>query len=149
MNIFVTDKCPIESAKLLDSKRVVKMILESAQMLSTAIWEHGGIGFYRVTHKNHPCTIWTRKTRSNYNWLVQHFIALGDEYTKRYGKVHKSLGYLEAIKKGALLVPEGPLTPFANCTTYKHIEDTQLAYQLFMCDKWENDKRTPSWQIKC
>ena len=61
MNIFVTSNCPILSAQALDNKRVVKMVLETAQVLSTAIFINSGItydGIYKPTHLKHSCTIW-------------------------------------------------------------------------------------------
>ena len=46
---------------------------------------------YRQAHLNHPSTIWARESRPNYYWLYEHMIALGQEYTKRYGKVHMTI----------------------------------------------------------
>lgn len=145
MNIFVTDPCPFISARYLDDKRVIKMILESAQMLSTAIWECGGTGFYRPTHKNHPCSKWARETRSNYQWLVNHFRFLMEEYSRRYGKFHKCAEYLDSIISGLRYIPEGELTPFPNCTKFKDIPDVHRAYRECLLDKWQNDKRPPKW----
>lgn len=73
------------------NKHVVKMLIEHVQMLSAA--HHlTGSSFkppYKLTHKNHPCTIWTRKSLSNYLWLCDLTIQLCKEYTYRYGKIHK------------------------------------------------------------
>ncbi len=93
MNIFYLDKCPNKSARLQYNKHVVKMILESAQMLCAA---HHVIGNpndvpYKLAHKNHPSTIWVRQNSIHYDWLYDHMRALGDEYTKRYGKTHLSI----------------------------------------------------------
>lgn len=94
MNIFVLSLDPIEAAQMQCDKHVVKMILESAQLLSSA---HHVIGsphvehVYRLTHKNHPCAKWARESVSNYQWLYDHMIALGEEYTYRYGKIHKTI----------------------------------------------------------
>ena len=66
MNIFATNSDPALAAKFLDDKRVVKMCLESAQLLCTAVIECGGEAPYKSIHKNHPCSIWVRKSRSNY-----------------------------------------------------------------------------------
>lgn len=93
MNIFVLDLDPVLAAQYQCDKHVVKMILESAQLLSTAHHELDSPLkelCYRPTHKNHPCAIWARTTLGNYNWLYEHFQALSDEYTRRYGKVHKT-----------------------------------------------------------
>ena len=93
MNIFYLDKCPVKAAQLQYNKHVVKMILESAQMLCTA-HHHYGNGDnvpYKKAHYNHPSTIWVRQNSIHYDWLYDHMIALGDEYTKRYGKTHLSI----------------------------------------------------------
>ena len=93
MNIFYLDKCPVKAAKYQYNKHVVKMILESAQMLCTA-HHHYGNGDkvpYKKAHYNHPSTIWVRENAYNYMWLYKHMVALGNEYTKRYGKTHLSI----------------------------------------------------------
>lgn len=155
MNIFVSDPCPIKSAQNLDDKRVIKMILESAQMLCTALHEHGHshIAKYKATHKNHPCNIWARENQANYNWLYIHFIALSEEYTHRTGKIHKSYKDCSVdLAKGMTLLRAGELTPFANCAArkdmdidYKHLPDVHEAYRLYLIDRWANDKLTPKW----
>ena len=96
MNIFYLDKCPDKAARLQYNKHVVKMILESAQMLCTAHHCYGDKYQvenvpYKQAHLNHPSTVWTRRSRSTYMWLYDHMMALGDEYTKRYGKTHLSI----------------------------------------------------------
>ena len=96
MNIFYLDKCPDKAARLQYNKHVVKMILESAQMLCTAHhcygdkWQKENVP-YKQAHLNHPSTIWARQSRSTYMWLYNHMMALGDEYTKRYGKTHLTI----------------------------------------------------------
>jgi hypothetical protein len=145
MNIFASSDCPIESARFLDNKRVIKMILESAQMLSTAIIFHGGIAPYKRTHVNHPCSIWTRQNRANYLWLYNHYYALCKVYTERYGKIHKCENYAKVFLQNADKLPEGERQKFPNCTTYKDITDTYLAYKLYLNDKWDTDKIEPKW----
>ena len=93
MNIFYLHKDPVEAAKLQYNKHVVKMILESAQMLCTAHHEIMGDDAdvpYKRAHVNHPSTIWARRSAQNYVWLYDHFVALAQEYKKRYGKDHLS-----------------------------------------------------------
>ena len=93
MNIFYLDKCPEKAAQLQYNKHVVKMILESAQMLCTA-HHHYGAGDnvpYKKAHYNHPSTIWCRENDKQYRWLFNHMLALGSEYTKRYGRKHVSI----------------------------------------------------------
>ena len=96
MNIFYLHSDPVKAARLQYNKHVVKMILESAQMLCTAHHCYGDRYQrenvpYKQAHLNHPSTIWARQSRSTYMWLYEHMIALGHEYTKRYGKVHLTI----------------------------------------------------------
>ena len=92
MNIFYLDKCPEKAARLQYNKHVVKMILESAQMLCAT---HHVIGDpndspYKLAHKNHPSTVWVRQNVHHYDWLWNHMIGLAEEYTNRYNKKHLS-----------------------------------------------------------
>lgn len=94
MNIFYLDHDPVVAAKYFYDKHKVKMILESAQMLCTAhhcINDNLAGVPYRMAHKNHPSTIWVRSSLSHYKWLYLHMLALGSEYTKRYGKRHLTI----------------------------------------------------------
>lgn len=89
MNIFVVNINPFESAKQLCDSHVVKMILESCQLLSTHDRLNGlEENRYKSTHINHPC----RKclsNKNNYIWLQYHLYGLLKEYSYRYGKIHK------------------------------------------------------------
>ena len=101
MNIFVTDSCPVQSARNLPDKHIVKMPLETCQMLAIIYsdWYYG-VGKlykqdgtpYRTEHgafRNHPCTQWAAANQYNLAWLILHGIALCDEYHQRYlPKVH-------------------------------------------------------------
>jgi len=137
MNIFVLDKNPIKAAQLQCDKHVVKMVLESAQMLSTVHRVLDGKQvkvpsksgkttikgwtlpdkreniLYKAVHVGHPCTVWTMESIANYIWHYDHFQALATEFEYRYRKKHKSWVALEDI----LSIPpkniayEG-LTPF-------------------------------------
>ena len=96
MNIFYLHSDPVKAAQIQYNKHVVKMILESAQMLCTAHHCYGNAEQklnvpYKQAHLNHPSTIWARKSRATYRWLYLHMMALGDEYTKRYGKIHLTI----------------------------------------------------------
>lgn len=145
MNIFASDPCPYKSAAFLDDKRVNKMTLETTQLLCTAINLYGGISPYKTTHVNHPSSIWVRASRANYLWTLKHLDALLKEYTARYGKIHKCREYYGILQDGAVLLPEGELTEFPNCTTFKHVSDVHLAYRFYLKEKWINDKRVPTW----
>jgi hypothetical protein len=94
MNIFYLHEDPKKAAEYQYNKHVVKMILESAQMLCTAHHLLDGPDAdvpYKIAHKNHPSTVWARQSSQNYAWLYYHMVALGDEYTKRYGKTHLTI----------------------------------------------------------
>lgn len=106
MNIFYLDRNPYKAASYFYDKHKVKMILESAQMLCTAHHVYGNPDDvpYRQAHLNHPSTIWARQSRPNYYWLYEHMIALGQEYTKRYDKVHMSI---DKCKDALRFCPDG------------------------------------------
>lgn len=90
MNIFYLHDSPQVSAMAMTNKHIVKMIVESAQLLSTAHHILDGpdaiTGIYKMTHKNHPSAIWTRETTGNYLWLRDHLRWLLQEYANRYNK---------------------------------------------------------------
>lgn len=137
MNLFILDKDPIKAARLQCDKHVVKMIVESAQMLSTAhrmldgtlearpsvsgkttikYWklpDNREEYLYKAVHTGHPCTVWTMENNQNYNWHLIHFIALCDEYTYRYGKVHSSEALKPYLCNMPNNIPVGTITPFA------------------------------------
>lgn len=99
MNIFVLDKDPKICAQYHTDKHVVKMILESVQMLSTALRLSGLSKGYKATHINHPCTKWVRESLSNWLWLKELTIYLHEEWQYRYNhsKKHKSIEVLEQL----------------------------------------------------
>ena len=92
MNIFVTNEDPILSARDLCDRHVPKMLLESAQMLNNAhhLLGNPNNATYRKLMVNHPCSIWTVKSKGNFEWLLEHAKTIAAEYTKRFGKIHLS-----------------------------------------------------------
>lgn len=97
MNIFFLDKNPQKCAEYHNNKHVVKMILETAQLLCGVqhiVNSQLDIP-YKLSHKNHPCSIWARECVENYVWLCDFGIELCKEYTHRYGKKHKSQQIIE------------------------------------------------------
>jgi hypothetical protein len=94
MNIFYLHEEPAVAAAWHCDKHCVKMILETAQILSTAHHVLDGEdiqieGLYKSTHVNHPSTVWARSGLENYKWLHRLLDELCYQYTKRYKKVHK------------------------------------------------------------
>ena len=118
MNIFYLHRDPVIAAKVQYNKHVVKMILESAQMLCTAHHHYGNGNNvpYKKAHYNHPSTKWVRESDEHYNWLFDHMVALGHEYTKRYGKTHLTINKcflpLYRIPVG---IPNNGFTPPPQC----------------------------------
>lgn len=107
VNLFLVHPDPVEAAKQLNNKHVVKMTLETAQLLSWIVWiyvpdkaaawneawKSGAPGVYSKAskgHAKHPVTLWAQKHWNNWNIVMAHGLALCAEYTKRYGKVHKA-----------------------------------------------------------
>ena len=119
MNIFYLSTDPKKAAQMMYNKHVVKMILESAQLLCTAHVISDGPDAnvpYKVTHKNHPSAIWARESKSNYKWLYDHMIALGEEYTKRYGKKHLTILKCSGVlSKAPTNIIKTELTPMPQC----------------------------------
>lgn len=134
MNIFFLDKDPVVCARMHVDKHVVKMILEYAQLMSTAHrildgcyvydenskrhqWVLNGeidTSIYRATHMNHPSAIWARGGDANYAWLYELFSALNDEYSFRYEKLHASrrlMPYLMNAPKNISNIPFSEPTP--------------------------------------
>lgn len=103
MNIFLLDKDPKLAAQYHCDKHVVKMVLETAQLLCS-IHEQGEAP-YRRTHYNHPCAKWVRECENNYTWAVCFGLELCREYTHRYGKVHKSQAVIEWCRDNMIAMP--------------------------------------------
>ena len=141
MNIFYLHKDPVEAAKLQYNKHVVKMILESAQMLCTAHHEIMGDDAnvpYKRAHVNHPSTIWARRSAQNYVWLYDHFVALAQEYKKRYGKDHLSYTKCEPYLRflpGGLPYTGFTQPPQAMPDEYKDECSLQAYWNYYINDK--------------
>ena len=158
MNIFVSDPCPIQCAKNLDDVRVRKMVVETTQLLCTALNLRAGkqVAPYRSVYLYNRSTKWAMLSSDNWNWLYRHGIALSEEYILRYGKAHACraiLGMIEGM--GELYMPPIGPTPFVNKAArkdlgidYTHIEDIYEAYQLYLNHRWELDKKVPTWYGK-
>jgi len=151
MNIFVLSKDPCEAAKMQCDKHVVKMILESTQLLSTALWLNNEHGPYKPTHVRHPCTLWTAKSLSNWLWLHTHAQALSKEYTFRYAKIHACDKIISNMTKPTTINDLG-LTPWAQAMPkqYKN-DDVVKAYRTYYIkDKvhlaaWRRNRPPPIW----
>ena len=151
MNIFKLDESPVVSAKYACDKHVVKMILESAQMLCSVQPE--GTAPYKRSFYNHPCTKWVRESARNYEWLLLHAYALCDEYTRRYGKVHKTEAVIEWCDNNRPELPNIEMTEQPTCMPdYCKTESVVDSYRKYYINekakfaKWK-DGNIPSWFI--
>lgn len=171
MNIFVLDNDAASSAIMMCDKHVVKMIVESCQLLSTAhhvidgketVVDTGKRKYNTFVCKkqnickaamiNHPCNIWARATKDNYIWLWRHAYALCKEYTRRYGKVHS----MEAMLLNELYdapknITKGKMTPFAQAMPEQyHDSNAVVAYRKYYINekakiaKWKYTSE-PEW----
>jgi len=172
MNIFILDKDSTTNARYHVDKHVVKMILESAQLLCTA--HHVAYHFpekqgflspaerkqvaasphikipYKPTHLNHPCAIWVRESTENYKYLLHLATDLNAEYGFRYGKMHKS--YTEVIEKLPKFYTDNTnKTDFALCMPeqYKSSDPVESYRKYYKAEKahlasWKN-REVPEW----
>lgn len=134
MNIYYNDTCPFKAAVSLCDKHNNKMLVEAAQLLSTAHAELDGASpAYRPTHRNHPCAVWVRASADHYAWLWCHMIGLGEEYTRRYGRVHKTIAdHAETLAVEPLNIPEAGFTPPPQCMPEEYRgADTVQAYRRY------------------
>ena len=167
MNIFVLDEDPTLAAIYQCDKHISKMIVETAQMLSTNIRLTNGNTsiskeferhlkdpnrkeIYKVSYQNHPCTIWARKTKGNFLWLKKHGLALCDEYNYRYEKIHGSYPIIASCRSDT--IPVGELTKFELCMPdiYKQENAVEAYRNLYAFDKsrfakWNKVRPPPEW----
>ena len=150
MNIFVLDLDPTRAAKFHKDKHVVKMVLETTQLLSTAIpyLEPTRIRPYKPTHINHPCSVWTRLCTGNYYWLWRLGQELCKEYTRRYDRTHLCERHINNL---ALNSPVTMMSPsFSQCMPDQYkCRSVVAAYRsYYMGEKrdiatWKTE--TPYW----
>lgn len=158
MNIFLTDPDPTVCAVALDNRRLVKMVLETAQLLSSAciMLKIDTQGVYKNTHYNHPCAVFARKSFPNFKWLVEHGLALSQEFERRFCKVHASEEIImlcyrsmcDAVEgKGLTSGWDGPLDFSFNCSGF-NTGDLFEDYRLCMRRKWDTDTVQPTWYCR-
>lgn len=102
MNIFVVDFCPFIAAQMLCDKHVVKMVLETAQILSHVAYRYGYFSedVYKSSYAHHPCTRWAGNRKDQWLWTCKHGLGLAQEYTHRYEKIHPAQYVIEACLDG-------------------------------------------------
>lgn len=152
MNIFFLDFDTKKCAQYHCDKHVVKMILETAQLLCGVHWVIGSEAPYKLSHKNHPCAIWTRESLSNYLYLCDLGLELCKEYTYRYGKRHKSQDIIEWCLDNKPNIPDLDFTspPMAMGDEFKIGNNVIESYRNYYREakksfvNWKN-REMPDW----
>ena len=157
MNIFFLHTDPQWAANALCDKHVPKMLLESAQMLSTALHSHTmGIstGIYKEAYPNHPMTKWVGEIKSNFEWALENAIYIHEEYRFRFNKNHKSYDVISNIINNNYSndIPEGKITTPPQCMPDEYKDkDYVTAYRKYYQGakkyfaKWEKGRSVPKW----
>jgi len=108
---------------MMCDKHNPKMVVESAQMMASALRRHGATDEdmpltksgtpYKGGYQHHPCTVWAGENQENFDWLADHAYRLLCEYWERFGKEHACTIPIMHMYDMELDLPEGELTPFA------------------------------------
>lgn len=142
MNIFVLDSDPEKAAQSHVDKHVCKMVIELMQQLATAAYLNGATekdmpstqsGLpVKPAHRNHPCTLFCAKNRSNFEWAAKHAVALSKEYSYRYGREHACEKKINLLSRLSHMLPPGSMTEFAQAMPdeFKH-NDAVEAYRNY------------------
>ena len=162
MNIFILDNNPVQAAIDLCDKHVVKMAVESAQMIASALRRHGATDIdmpltksgkpYRGGYPHHPCTRWAGDNVANFNWLCVHGLAICDEYSARYGKEHACRQAIMHMSKFDNYLPDDSLTPFAQAMPDEFKDrDAVVAYRTYYVNsktfaRWDRSVK-PDWFV--
>lgn len=165
MNVFAVDPSPMLCARALDDKRLRKMLLETAQLMCTALNEMAGmkISPYNSTHPNHPLSIWARDPAGrNLHWLLLLGEAYTEECIQRFAKFYeasKVIGWMRLwYDTNRACYNQDPTSYPINWynaashsgkdISFKHIADTHLAYRLYLNARWRTDVRAPQWTMR-
>ena len=154
MNIFYINTDPVVAARELADDHIRKMQIESAQMCCTAHWETGNEAPYKRAHKNHPSTKWVRESIQHYDWVVEHGLEICSEFTKRYGKRHKTQDILEWLKSNKPNLPDNGFVAPPQCMPdeFKSSNTVEAYKKFYILDKvkvkkldWKKLNNKPIW----
>lgn len=162
MNIFVLDYDPLTAAEYMCDKHIPKMIVETFQMMGSALRRHGAQDHQmpltqagkplKGGYHNHPCTVWAGDTQANYYWLGLHGLNLCNEFTLRFKKRHVCHSKLDHIMDMYDMVPNGKMTPFAQAMPDEYKDSSAVtAYRNYYLNekryfaKWEKGRSAPDW----
>ena len=153
MNAFACDESPIIAAGYLADRHVVKMTLETAQILST-VAHLKGISFegqYKVTHPKHPVVLAAAGDPAYLSWVIVHGWALGIEYRRRFGKMHRSASVIVRATNAldtrlTALPPEPSLIHAPYCGPVEHRTDSIVeSYRRYLCAKYQQWGAAARW----
>lgn len=160
MNLFILDYNPDVAAEYHCDKHVVKMILETAQMICTTAHQLNIAKVpYKATHQNHPCTKWVRESKQNMLWTLDLFYALHEEWQYRYNHENEHLSMYKLSSNLDLygianMLPDIGLTEFAQAMPdgYKNVDAVKAYRDYYINDKAElltyTNRNKPSWLTK-
>ena len=170
MNLFILHQNPLTAAKMQANKHIVKMPEETGNLLLwpfklsglTMPLTKNGKAPKKLSHKNHPCSLWVRESKQNFDWTFLHLKALCAEYTARYRRKHFAETYIKFIEDNLAYVsdlPEIGLTPFARCfgdmkaEIEQNPQDTVSDYRRFYIRtkhkfaRWPSYDSIPDWFV--
>ncbi|WP_353276415.1 pyrimidine dimer DNA glycosylase/endonuclease V [Wolbachia endosymbiont (group B) of Villa cingulata] len=167
MNIFILDESPVISAQMLCDKHIVKMPLETAQLLSNvfstalkmpnpfvSITNQNIEVPYKLTHNNHPCSLWARQSQGNFHWLIKYGKELCTEYTWRYKRKYKSEEVIDWCdsNKNFLIFQSTDIQAFVQALPdrYKCSSAIKAYREYYLKEKmrfakWEKGREAPDW----
>ena len=131
MNIFFLDRDPQIAAQLHSDQHVVKMVLETAQILCAALFRYGIIAPYKPTHARHPSVLWTGDSLSHWQWTRRLGLALGTEYTFRRDRIHASAEIIAALPEAPAIPDLGWCDPPQAMPESYREADTVAAYRAY------------------
>ena len=158
MNIFFLDETPYKSAQYLCDKHIPKMLLESCQMLSTAVQNYTDRieELYKPAYPNHPMTKWVGFNRDCFRWALENAVFISQEYCKRFKKLHKSSKIINNIYDNNYIddIPDGFFKEPPQCMPDEYKDkDYVVAYRKYYMGakayfaKWEKGRQQPEWWV--
>lgn len=155
MNIFVLDSNPMLAAQSLCDKHVVKMTLESTQMLCTVANKLGLETPYKSAHSNHPATVWVGTSRSNCSWAWWNALHISYEYTYRYRQIHKCHSIILDLQDLSFKLPNVGFTPHPLCMPNDlWTKNPTASYRMYYLTskkhmaQWNKRRKAPKWWIE-
>jgi hypothetical protein len=153
MNIFYVDSAPRDAAQALCDKHISKMVVETAQLLSAAHHLTDSpqrSQCYKLTHQNHPCSVWVRASNIHYDWTYVLFRELAYEFTWRRAKIHETYNKLSHVLCHTPQLPSAGWVDPPQCMPDQFKgDDAAEAYRRYYHSKefatWTWGRQPPEW----